>query len=307
MKKSQNGKAQRVLTVCCLVLVGLVLVVLGGCVVAEAVFGAPISSALGTMLGSRAPVAVVCQVLLTVVLLCLGVFCWLLPVQRRASNQNGFIMQKSENGAIGISVKAIEGLVSSCIDQHENISEAEISLEEHHDGIGIVIEAELAAGLNIPLAVGALQKQIRQYVTACTGVDVQEVRVMVEDSDEPLINSPYAVQNLAPTVESLPQPERAEPLRVEAAEGEAPVEASAVQPATPAPPVMPMPPVPETTDARPLHQRLFGTEDQPAIVPAPPELAEKEEEKKQQEELAQAEEVENEENQDTDEMERTEE
>lgn len=303
MNKSQNGKARRVLTVCCLVLVGLVLVVMGGCVVAQAVFGAPISSAVGTMLSSRAPLSVVCQVLLTAMLLCLGVFCWLLPVGRRGRNQNGFIMQKSENGAIGISVKAIEGLVSSCVDQHENISEAEIALEEHHDGIGIVIEAELAAGLNIPLAVGALQKQIRQYVTACTGVDVQEVRVMVENSDEPLINSPYAVQNLVPAAEPLPQPERAEPLRVEAAVEETPVEIPAPQPVAPALPVMPAPIAAEKTDDRPLHQRLFGPEDQPAIVPAPPELAEKEEEaeKKQQEESAPAEEAQNEEKQDADE------
>ena len=38
----------------------------------------------------------------------------------------------------------------------------------------------MLGGLNIPLTVNALQKQIKQYITSCSGVDVHKVRVMVE-------------------------------------------------------------------------------------------------------------------------------
>ena len=42
------------------------------------------------------------------------------------------------------------------------------------------IRITLLGGVNIPLTVNALQKQIKQYITSCSGVDVHKVRVMVE-------------------------------------------------------------------------------------------------------------------------------
>ena len=42
------------------------------------------------------------------------------------------------------------------------------------------IKVTLLNGMNIPLTVNALQKQIKQYITSCSGVDVYKVRVMVE-------------------------------------------------------------------------------------------------------------------------------
>ena len=42
------------------------------------------------------------------------------------------------------------------------------------------IKITLLSGVNIPLTVNALQKQIKQYITSCSGVDVHKVRVMVE-------------------------------------------------------------------------------------------------------------------------------
>ena len=52
--------------------------------------------------------------------------------------------------------------------------------------------------MNIPLSVGALQKQIKQYVTACTGVDVYKIRVMVENDASIPVASTYEVQDVTP-------------------------------------------------------------------------------------------------------------
>ena len=118
------------------------------------------------------------------------------------------------------------------------------------------------------VTVNSLQKQIRQYLTACSGIEVVEVCVQVETAMEDAKDSPYAI----------PEPDAVTLVKEPAA------------PAAPKVPVMPEPvaapvvaqPVPEPVPVkqvgnfdedepkRPLHQRLFGHPEQPVIVPMPP-------------------------------------
>lgn len=272
------------------VLSGLVLAASGLLVVAEAIFHAPVTECARKLLFAHTPLTVLTALLVAAALLGLGVGCILLAFARNAGKRKGFVMQKTENGAIGVSVKSIEGLVKTCVSQHEMIAKADISVMERRDGIVIFLGIEEAAGLNIPLAVGALQKQIKEYVGTCTGVDVREVRVLVENNDKDAGSSPYAVEKpvLLPgmAVEAEPVAEiTAEEIAEVVTEEEAPetmpevpvleeiVEEAAEPVAAPSVPVMPlMPEMIEEEDDRPLHQRIFGAEEQPVFVPAPPEL-----------------------------------
>lgn len=280
---------------------GLVLLVLSGCVIAETFFHVPFTAKLGQLLGARTPVPVLLTLLMAILLFVSGVSCLLMLSARRAARRAGFVMQKSENGMIGVSVRSIEGLVQTCVKQHDVIAKADVSVVGKRDGIVILLNVEEAAGVNIPLAVGALQKQIKQYVNSCTGVDVQEVRVMVENTDNDAPESLYAVQNpaviaapaaaaavpaavaevLAETVEEDPiQPEMVEmaaeiPMASEPVVIEEPIaEAETAPVVQPVPVVIPVMPeiVDDEEDDRPLHQRLFGAEEAPVFVPAPPEL-----------------------------------
>lgn len=204
-----------------------------------------------------------------VLALVLALMCLWRVFPHRTASQRGYVMQKNENGSIGVSIRAIEGLIRTCIDKHEAIAKADITVEECRDGIAIGLHIIQAAGVNIPLSVGALQKQIKQYVTACTGVDVYKIRVMVENDASIPVASTYAVQDVTPL-----------PTVAEATEQ--PMVTPAAQPvAIPATEPEQLPKVPETLvspeedeDDRPLHQRLFGTPEQPAFVPAPPEVTE---------------------------------
>ena len=205
-----------------------------------------------------------------VLALVLALMCLWRVFPHRTASQRGYVMQKNENGSIGVSIRAIEGLIRTCIDKHEAIAKADITVEECRDGIAIGLHIIQAAGVNIPLSVGALQKQIKQYVTACTGVDVYKIRVMVENDASIPVASTYEVQDVTP----LPTAEEAaeQPMVTPPAQ---PVAIPAAEPAQ-------KPKVPDTFDApendeddeRPLHQRLFGTPEQPAFVPAPPEVTE---------------------------------
>ena len=54
----------------------------------------------------------------------------------------------------------------------------------------------LQSDISMPLAISALQKQVKKYLEACSGVAVQEVRVFVDGTTpatEETVNSPYAI------------------------------------------------------------------------------------------------------------------
>lgn len=267
------------------VLSGLILIAAAVCFVTEAFFGAGITGALGALLADKGALSILLTLLIVLVLLVLGVCCLIFAMPKRIAGKRGFVMQKTENGAIGISIRSIEGLVATCMKKHDMIERSEIAVTESRDGIIILLDITQAAGVNIPLSVGVLQKQIRTYVTACTGVEVQEVRVMVENNETTAVESPFVVQDtiaIPPAVlsqkpEAVALPEEEEEIIEDAAAAVMTVPAivSAAAPVVTA--VMPDLMADEDDD-RPLHQRLFGMEEQPAIVPAPPELTEEAEE-----------------------------
>ena len=216
----------------------------------------PVSEALAWLLNVGAMKTVWLVAALCAVLALLGIYEISLLFRRR-KGKRGFVTQRSENGEIAISVKSIESLVTRCAQKHGEITVQSVAVEEARDGLIIRLRAMLASGMNIPLAVGTLQKQIKQYITACTGVDVREVRVKVDSTDKAAENSPYAVSDDSAAL-PVEQPEPA-PMPAEAV---APVEIPAEEP------------VPEEHEERLTHQRLFSTVEEPNLVPEPPVIEE---------------------------------
>lgn len=267
MKRRVSDVITSILTFALLLLLAVALLVLGlNAFVAEG--DALLVYQGADWVSSNPMLAGVALLVLAVVLAVLGEESLKRILPHRTAAQRGYVMQKNENGAIGVSIRAIEGLIRTCIEKHEAIAQADIQVQEYRDGIAIELHIIQAAGVNIPLSVGALQKQIKQYVTACTGVDVYRIGVMVENDESIEISPTYAVQDVTPL------PTLAEAM--ETPKMPAPVEQVAI-PAAETEMVQPMPETataPETEDERPLHQRLFGMPEQPAIVPAPPEKPE---------------------------------
>ena len=300
-------KIKRFLTRLAAVLAGLLLLAGCLCALAETFFRVPFTAWAGRALSAETPLGMLLTLVLVLLLGLVSVGCVMHALPGRKQRSSGFVMQKAENGTIGVAIKSIEGMVKHCISLYDVIADADISVAEKRDGLAILLNVQEAAGVNIPLMVGALQKQIRQHVMDCTGVEVREVRVLVENCDASAVGSPYAVPPVAAVPALVPvQAEEAAPVQAaaetpvaaaeevpqshEAAEAAEETETPFVQPeaalpeekvaqeipaepvAAVAPVIPPMPELPEEEDDRPLHQRIFGTEEQPAIVPAPPEL-----------------------------------
>ena len=136
-----------------------------------------------------------------VLLVLLGGYC-LLMLFRHRGRRDKFVMQKTENGELAISLKAMESMVQKCLDPHKELTVQGVRLENQKGGLLIRIRGTVAGGVSIPLTVDALQQQIKQYVTACSGVEVKDIRVQIESSGPEAKESLYAIE--APTARALP-------------------------------------------------------------------------------------------------------
>lgn len=126
------------------------------------------------------------------VLILFGAYLLALP-HKLNSHKHDFIVQQTENGELRIAVKAVENLVQKCIDMHEEINLVAMRVRNGREGVTIDLKISLANNISIPLAVASLQKQIKQYLVASSGIDVREVRVTVETAQAAAGNSPYLV------------------------------------------------------------------------------------------------------------------
>lgn len=114
---------------------------------------------------------------------------YLFVFPRRYSMQHrDYVVQRTDTGELRIAVKAIENLVEKCVDLHEEIQMLSMSVTNTREGVVVELFVSLANNISIPLAVASLQKQIKQYLIASSGIEVREVRVIVENTkDEPLL------------------------------------------------------------------------------------------------------------------------
>lgn len=226
---------------------GLMLAALSLIPLADTLFSARILARLAEIAAFKSASHVVFMVGGGVAVLLVGILC--LHLAMRRAKRQGFVVQTTDAGELSISIRAIEDLVNQCVSKHDELHVSSIVLENTRDGLVISLRVGLATGVNIPLAVSALQKQIKQYVTACSGVDVHEVKVQVEATSSKAKPSIYAVPDMLENPAPLP--------REEAGNEEPAAEM-------------------KDTEEKCLHQRLFGEEEQPTIVPMPPEEKENE-------------------------------
>lgn len=127
------------------------------------------------------------------VLLFLLLFTMILPSRKKRSSN--YAIQRNENGMVRISLKALETLVNKCLNQHAELKVVTSSLYSDEESIRVDVHISLQSDISMPLAISALQKQIKKYLEG-SGVMVQEVRVFVDSTipaDEKTEASPYAI------------------------------------------------------------------------------------------------------------------
>ena len=260
---------------------GLILVALCAGIVGQVFFGLDIIGFAAKWLASESTVKRTITAVGAAILLILGLYC-LLMLFRHRRRRDKFVLQKLESGDLAISLDTLKTMVQRCMDQHQEIHTEGIRLENQRDGLLVQIRGTVAGGISIPLTVDTLQKQIKQYVTACSGVEVKGIRIQIEASGEDAKDAPFAIEPptsillpkggeasaeepaSAPTagVDEEPAAEKEPEAERPSAEGSAAATIAAAESM-----INEM----ETEDDRPIHQRLFSVQEEPCIMPMPPE------------------------------------
>ncbi|MBP3427336.1 MAG: alkaline shock response membrane anchor protein AmaP [Clostridia bacterium] len=210
---------------------------------------------------------VVAAVLLA--LLALALIGMILPAKKKRSSN--FAIQQNENGMVRISLKALDTLVQKCLDKHAELKVVTSTLFSDEESVRVDVHIALQSDISMPLAISALQKQIKKYLEACSGVVVKEVRIFVDSTlpaNEDTAKSPYAIPAslLGMEQESLPAAEEKEEMILEVEEKtvEEPVQEKAAEeaPAEEAP-------VQEAAEEAPVEQeQAAAAEDEPIFSDA---------------------------------------
>lgn len=188
---------------------------------------------LGTANGSGLALSVrITSIALGVLSLLLAAFLFMLP-KKLSCSKHDFVVQQTDNGELRIAVKAIENLVQKCIDVHDEIHVVSMKVNNTRNDVVVDLCISLPSNISIPLSVASLQKQIKQYLSASSGIDVKEVRVSVETTDDEADASAYL---LAEDQQALVNDEADE----------------------------------KKEKKLPLHQRIFGKAEQQITLPEPP-------------------------------------
>ena len=279
----------RVLDRILVALAGLLLVAACAGVVAQVFFSVDVTGFAAKLLAAGSTKRKIIIAAAVAVVLILGLYC-LLMLFRHRKRKDKFVLQKLESGDLAISLKTVESMVEKCVAQHPEIKTEGIRLENQREGLLIRIRGTVAGGISIPLTVDTLQKQVKRYVTACSGVEVKGIRIQIESSGEDAKDALFAIDppggNLLPKG-SEPGREAAPAQPAPAADPEIPAEKES------APPAEAEKPEPREQDAaaaamaaaaslmneveidddRPIHQQLFSVQEEPCIMPLPPEGA----------------------------------
>ena len=176
----------------------------------------------------------VAVLLVGVLLFIVGGYLAYLPHKVRR-DRKGFIIRQTDNGELRIAIKAIDSLIKKCVDMHEEIRLISMDVTNTREGVTIDLGISLANNISIPLAVASLQRQIKQYLLASSGIDVCEVRVLVETAENGVGESPYLVNNDIPAAGAPVAEEQ-----------------------------------PKAKIKLPLHRRIFGKAEQAVTMPETP-------------------------------------
>ena len=268
-------------------LLAILLLAGAAAIVAQTFFAVPITDTVKKLMGKNETfVTKILPGVIAAVLLLLAVCC-LTVLFRHKKKKDRFIRQVTEGGELQIGLDALSNLVNRCLEQHPEITPEKVSLDNERNSLTVNIAGNVSGGISIPLTVSQLQKQIKQYVTACSGVEVKNVRVTIRNTGADAKDAPFAIESPAvvPRLKSGTDEEAPasteETLKVSAQEAASTDNnTEAVKQKNTPNLEMEKPYVPEnessamdeTEDDRPLHQRLFSQPEEPCIVPCPPEM-----------------------------------
>ena len=88
-------------------------------------------------------------------------------------------VQNTENGAVRISVQAMDTLVKQAIGEADGVEDIRTSIVNHEDSISVNIDMTLRSDVHIPNVTMLMQRSIKNFIEEFSGIAVRDVTVMV--------------------------------------------------------------------------------------------------------------------------------
>lgn len=106
----------------------------------------------------------------------------------KSTSKNKYIIQRTDNGEINISQETIIGLAQSVADKFTGVRNVKTSVDILEDQLFIDLKGEVTPEINIPETTEELQIKVKEHVESCTGVNVNEIRVIITNVTAPVRN-----------------------------------------------------------------------------------------------------------------------
>ncbi|MEG1514990.1 MAG: alkaline shock response membrane anchor protein AmaP [Clostridia bacterium] len=111
-------------------------------------------------------------------------------------------VQNTENGAVRISMQAMDTLVKQAIGQADGVEEIKTAIVNHEDSISVNIEMTLDSDVHIPNVTMLMQRAIKNFIEEYSGIAVRDVSVMVGKIVE--VPQGALAQSAVPAIERQP-------------------------------------------------------------------------------------------------------
>lgn len=128
-------------------------------------------------------------ILIGVVILFMGLKLASILFRRNKKRLNElYIDQWTEYGEVRISGNTIVGLVKAECDKFSGLKNINVGINILEGKIIIEIRGQTSPEINIPEITKEIQKRVKNHVETCTGVEVSEVKIYIENVSQPVRN-----------------------------------------------------------------------------------------------------------------------
>ena len=118
--------------------------------------------------------------LIALLLLAWTIRVFLMAFKREPKHDKGSVaVQNTENGAVRVSVQAMDALVRQAIGGADGVLDIKSKIINHEDSVSVKIEMTLAGDAHIPNVTMLLQRNIKSFIEEYSGIAVRDVSVLV--------------------------------------------------------------------------------------------------------------------------------
>lgn len=134
------------------------------------------------------------SVLLVIVLIAWSVRLMMMAFRKEGSApSSSAAVQESVDGAVRVSVRAMETLVRRAVSQTDGILDSKLRINNHDDSVSVEIDMAVGIEAHVPAVTALLQRNVKGIVEEFSGIAVREVKVLVteiRDNAPPALPAP---------------------------------------------------------------------------------------------------------------------